>query len=424
MFRFTLALWRYRWLILCITSAGFGAGWSALPLIAPHYEARATLRVQAGDVRHTGLTLRAGPASSRSWSWPELLRTNAVLAPVVREFQLAGGSDAESEREAVESLAERLRVREEGGSGLLRVYLVGSDPERTATVLNAVVERLASVATDLKMDSLSALASILEKQRVRAEQMLREAEEELERFRMRRSRPVPPVTGLAVTQDSVLSMYWALTLEQEEIRTHCAALEQVLALLGDARLSLPVLLDLPAVRQHSPALAEALDELRERETALRELRQSHPPTAPQVEHALAAVVRLRDRTIPELAAALLDELRHRESALEERIRAAGEQLRANPRRSTQEDALKRRVATAERFYIEIQLRHESALLAEAGSMPDLRLLEPAVPPQRSLRSGSPMSFLVLVIVISLCVAVADAVLLGWLDRRMENAYRL
>lgn len=149
MLRFSPALRRYRWLIPSTTLAGFGAGWSALPLIEPRYEARATVLVQARDVLHTGPILRAELSASRSYTWPELLRTNAVLAPVVRELRLARGSDAEGEREAVESLAERLRVREDGGSDRLSVSLVGSDPDRTATVLNAVVERFLSVATDV-----------------------------------------------------------------------------------------------------------------------------------------------------------------------------------------------------------------------------------------------------------------------------------
>jgi uncharacterized protein involved in exopolysaccharide biosynthesis len=293
-------------------------------------------------------------------------------------------------------------------------------------VLNAVVERSVSVATDLKMASLSALASNLDQQRVRAKQWLREVKEEIERLRMRYSRPVPPVLAVAVTQDTVLlNTYIDLTREQDEIRTQCAALEQAFALMADTRSSPTIFLDLPAVRQHSPALADALYELRERETALGELQQSYPPTAPQVEHALAEVVRLRDHTIPGLAFVLLAELRERESALERRLKTVGGTLRAIPPRSIEEEALERRVRTAERFYNELARRHETALLAAARSMPDLRLADPAVPPLRPICSGSPMSFLVLVIVISLCVAVAvaDALLLEWLDRRLDNSYR-
>jgi len=355
MLRFTPALRRYKWLILSITLAGFGASWSALPLIEPRYEARATVQVLAVEVPGARPVRPDNPLSSSSLQ--ELVKTGLVLAPVVNEFRLARGPDAESEREAVESLAERLRVWQDDSSDLLSVSLVGSDPDRTATVLNAIVERFVSVAIDLKSEKLSALASILEQQRVYAQQRLREAEQELERSRFQYPPSVPRVPDSLA--DSVLTIYWTLNLEREKLRAERAVLEE-----GS---------------------------------------KEDPGSDIQ---------------------ALLDDLRARESALESRLALAERLMRAIPPRSIEEEALKRRVATAESFYYEIQLRHESALLAEAESMPDLRLLEPAVPPQRSLRSGSPMSFLVLVIVISLCVAVADAVLLGWLDRRIENSYRL
>jgi MFS-type transporter involved in bile tolerance (Atg22 family) len=34
------------------------------------------------------------------------------------------------------------------------------------------------------------------------------------------------------------------------------------------------------------------------------------------------------------------------------------------------------------------------------------------------------SVLLLIILVSVCVAVADALLLGWLDKRLEDSYRL
>jgi uncharacterized protein involved in exopolysaccharide biosynthesis len=358
MLRFTPALWRYRWLILSITLAGLGAGWSALGLIEPRYEARATVLVQAVEAPGARPLRPEDPLSSRSLQ--ELLKTGLVLAPVVNEFHLAHGSDAGSEWEAVESLAERLRVWQDDSGDLLNVSLVGSDPEQTTTVLNAVVARFVSAAVDLKREKLSALAGILEQQRVRAQQWLREAEEELERFRLQYPPSVPRVpAGLADTQDTVLTIYWTLKREQDQLRAERSALE--------------------------------------------EASKEDPDSGLQ---------------------ALLDDLRARESALERRLAFAERLVLTIPPRSIEEEALERRVATAERFYNELQMRHESALLAAAGSMADLRLLEPAVTPARPLRSGSPLSFLVLVIVISLCVAVADALLLDWLDRKTENAYRL
>jgi capsular polysaccharide biosynthesis protein len=47
--RFVPSLWRYKWLILFITAAGAGVGWSVTRLIEPEYEARVTTRVAIAD---------------------------------------------------------------------------------------------------------------------------------------------------------------------------------------------------------------------------------------------------------------------------------------------------------------------------------------------------------------------------------------
>ncbi len=57
-------------------------------------------------------------------------------------------------------------------------------------------------------------------------------------------------------------------------------------------------------------------------------------------------------------------------------------------------------------------------------MPELRLLGPAATPRQPVNRGSATSLLLLVIVIGLCVAVADALLLDWLNRRLERNYRV
>jgi uncharacterized protein involved in exopolysaccharide biosynthesis len=157
---------------------------------------------------------------------------------------------------------------------------------------------------------------------------------------------------------------------------------------------------------------------------LRELRRRSSTPASHVEATVREIDHLRERTIPELAGALLAESRAREFALETRIRSVGKQLGAIPPRSVEEEALERRVRNTQSFYNELQLRHEAALLAEAQSLADLRLLYPAVPPHQPLRRGSPTSLLMLVVVIGLCVAVADALLLDWLDRGLERSYRV
>jgi hypothetical protein len=47
-----------------------------------------------------------------------------------------------------------------------------------------------------------------------------------------------------------------------------------------------------------------------------------------------------------------------------------------------------------------------------------------LPPRQPVNRGSATSLLLLIILVSLFVAVADALLLDWLDGRLERSYRV
>ena len=85
-------------------------------------------------------------------------------------------------RDAARGLATRLRqgARLDGQGNFLRLELKGSNPEKLARVLNAVMERHMDVAAELKRDKLDQLTTILGEQRATVEVSLRQAEEALE----------------------------------------------------------------------------------------------------------------------------------------------------------------------------------------------------------------------------------------------------
>lgn len=284
MLRFAPSLWRYKWLILLITAAGAGAGWSVVRLMAAPYEARATILVEADDGQGPGPIRPPQPFAYPDW-W-RLLRSELVLAPVVTGFTAWAPTAAASERAAVESLAERLAMSREPGAPILRVSLVGSDPERTAVELGAVVDRFILVANGLREDRLETIAGVLEETRIEVERQLR------------------------------------LKLE-----------------------------------------------------------------------------------------------------LEERLALESVGVRGIRRRSEEEEALQRRVRTVESFHTQLEFLHKETLQA-AARLPKLRLLSPAATVHRSTALGSAASVLFLIILASFCIAIADALLLDWLDRRLEPSYRL
>ena len=127
---------------------------------------------------------------------------------------------------------------------------------------------------------------------------------------------------------------------------------------------------------------------------------------------MATLKRLED-TVAELEA--------RESELKEQIEAVASRLAAIPPRSIEEDRLERRLRSAERFYEELQARHRQVLLAEAHSIPDFRVFSWATPPREPVGREGQLQLVLVVFLISLAVAVLDAIMLYWLDRRLEDS---
>lgn len=88
--RYFAAIWRYRWLVVCLGVLGVGAGYGLTRVVRPVYEAQATVQVPP-PVRGGGggavNPLRSAPLME-GLGWVELVRSWAVLDHVVREAKL------------------------------------------------------------------------------------------------------------------------------------------------------------------------------------------------------------------------------------------------------------------------------------------------------------------------------------------------
>lgn len=86
--RYFAALLRYKWLMLAVVIAGSAAGLALIRLIEPQYEVHATIWI----ARETGQDRERGPIRSTevmtAKSWPELLRSFAILDRVVQQEAL------------------------------------------------------------------------------------------------------------------------------------------------------------------------------------------------------------------------------------------------------------------------------------------------------------------------------------------------
>ena len=319
----------------------------------------------------------------------------------------------ESANEAAFRLTEKLRVKTDLDGNFLRLELRGGDPARITAIVNAVAERIVTVAGDLKRQQLTELARILGEQLKRAQGNLQADEAALRsflgktvKFVTERSAPVAP--GLQFAHDPALSSYFETKVNLEQVRRDRAAIGQLLAQVPDSGLSVDALAAIGAV-DRSTELAAALRDLTAKRAELRALRYRYTDAHLPVQRVAGQVQVLERRTVPALAQALLAEMAVKEAQLTEHVNAASSDLRRIPPLAIEEARLQREVANAERLFTSVQQRYDEALLAEATSIPDVRVLDPATEPERPVLETVP--FVVLASFLgSLGLAVLGAVI--------------
>src|SRR6266568_29106 len=345
--------------------------------------------------------------------------TPALLPPGrTIEFTLA------TPRDAALRLGERLDVRMDLNGNFLSVELRGTSPQQIANILNSTTTRFVQVAGQLKREKLTELTKILEDQRSYAQRNLDDAESALKAFRVRTitlpsDQPVGPSTGSgAEARDPVVSDFFDRQLEREHLRLDRAAIQRVLAQAGDSALPVDAFAAITSV-QHSPELSNALKELSDKQAQLRTYRYHYSDEYPLVQHVIAEITELERRTIPGLAQALVAQLGTRETELGRQVEASSRELRQIPARSVDEARLRRAVQLAEESYNTVQGRYlEATLAAEASGVPDVRILDPAIVPQRPVKNTAPR-LLLMGLLAGLALGVVGAVVLDRIDPRVR-----
>ena len=327
-------------------------------------------------------------------------------------------------RDAAGNLSERLITGMSGGGNFLAISLEGSSPDRIASILNAVMDRHVAVAADLKRSRLDEMSSILEEQLRYTEAELAQAEQDLEEFRVTTisqpsDRSAPIASGLQVTRDPVFTSFFNLRIEYEQVRRDRLRLQAVADGFADGPIRIEALEVIPAAAGSSE-LRRILDELVQARSALRVYRDRYADDYPPVRDLLVQIETIEARAIPQVVGGILAELETQERDLQARIGAASAELEAIPPRTIEEGRLTRRVQTTESLYNDLRGRVETARLAAASSIPDVRILDRATVPQQPT-DDSRLRWAAMIFFGFLGAAAGGAILLDRMDARFRYA---
>ena len=108
----------------------------------------------------------------------------------------------------------------------------------------------------------------------------------------------------------------------------------------------------------------------------------------------------------------------RESELGRQVDAASSDLRRIPGRTIEEARLNRNVQLKEQTYTALQQRFDQARLAAEATVPDVRILDPAIVPQRPFTNTAPR-LLLMGLLVGLGLGVVGAIVLDRVDPKVR-----
>ncbi len=325
-------------------------------------------------------------------------------------------------REASVKLKDDLQTRMNAQKGrFLSLQLTGEDAEKTAGTLNLLIHQFVTEAARLKRSKLTELVATLDTQVTAGQIRLRNAERELEGYKVRTvtlpREDVPVSPGLQMTEPTVYANYFSQRQALDAIHRDRTAVEDVLRRTRNGELAVDAFTTITAVRQ-APDFGKVLSELSQAEAELRGFRAKFTDDYKPIQYLKERIDTIRKQTIPAYAAALIDQLTREEKDLASRIRVAGLELQEVPARSINEARLRREVASAEGIYNNLVGRFESARLSEVSAIPDVRIQDEAVAPTKPTKNRA-WVIIAMGIMGGLGLGLGLAVLLDLIDRRFR-----
>lgn len=385
---------------------------------------RWTLADKIGNIHESGVVGDSiGRTAGFAWVPPAYVLGNAARTV---NFTVV------TPREATADILGRLSVLADERSPIIYLRLRGTAAQRPAATLNAMLDQFVTVATDLKQRELRQQSTTLATQLEAARQKLAESERKLEQFRV--GAITQPSEGITVAPsaaggdasvghlapDPVITNYGVRKLDFDATvrdRKELEHIGQVLRANGpltiDAINSVGAVARDPAAIPLKAAIQNYNDQRTKLETSLITFTDSEPTVKVQ-RQALAADRQL----VLNQNAAFIGVLKQREAQFQSQLSDATRELQSIPARTTEQGELQREVGVQSDIYSRLRSDYAGASLAQQASVPDVKVLDPAVMPLEPSNSTGPR-LIALATFAGLALGAALAVLLDLLDRRFR-----
>jgi capsular exopolysaccharide synthesis family protein len=295
--------------------------------------------------------------------------------------------------DASASLARNIKTRLDPDGNFLRLQLKSTNAAGAAATLNAITARVVAVESDMKRRKFLELSSVMSEQYDHAKDALDQADEALRSFRSRTwDRPLitqTPGGGLAVEGSGNAQL---LREQNDQRRRDRQMLETLASRATTGSVSVEMWSSIPAV-QSSEYMKGALGDLAKKQADLRMARLQYTDSAAPVRQLQSDLSMLEHQQIPSLARVLARDLGEVAATQQPRADTMLGQLRQAPNIAMEQDRLTREQRAAADQFASVDKEFQTAKLGLVSSLPDVRVLDPAVQPLRPAADYGPLLIL-------------------------------
>jgi capsular exopolysaccharide synthesis family protein len=328
------------------------------------------------------------------------------------EFSVSAIPDASN------SLAQDVKIRLEPAGNLMRLQLKGTNAAKAAATLNDITQRVIAVATEMKRRKFEELMVVLDSQYQHAREDMTRTEEALRSYQQRtvtRPQIVPRADGGLSVQGSEVATQLGEDMNQR--RRDRAQIDQLANRAATGTVSVELWNSIPSV-QKSNMMQLALQDLSKKQGDLRTMRQTYTEDAAQVKQLQTELSTLEHQQIPSLARILSRDLGEVVAVTKPRADTVIGQLQAAPTLALEQERLAREKDMARDQFMNVGKQYEATKLSLISTLPEVRVLDPAVEPRRPAADFAP-----LLILLAMMASFGAAVMLVTVKDKMDPKVR-
>lgn len=429
-------------------------------LMTPIYEAQTTLWIEKRPVSSSLLPMMIGfPVQEELGTQAEILKSRVIAEQVVKRLSLDKaqkrknplkrgdlGKEQRHFNQAVEDFRRKIRVEPIRNTDLIRIKVQDEDPAQAMEIANVLADVFVSLNLTFERGEAKSLYEFTKEQLVVTQQKLKENEEALKRYKEKSGisalgeetrGDIQKIINLEALHSETRTARQAAEVKLKDVRGRLSEFNEKLAVETTVSENRPIKelkTRLADLERRVSALAR---DYGEQDPRVRQVKKEIEETKEELNIMIANLVSKKTSTItpylPDMAKPVYQELmgtlirleteinssEAREKALARIIKEHEAKLEKLPAKELELARLMRAVEVNEKIYKLLLGKNEEARIAEAMQIGNIRIVDPAIRPDRPIKPKKRQNVM-LGVIIGLMLGIGFAFGVEYLDPSVKT----